>query len=293
MTDLDTILAEEAAKKDREDWLRSRDAGFGASDIPVLFLIHGWVAADDLDEYRQVGGEKLYRIPRYILHAAEKLETVLVERPNRKPSQSARMRVKSGFPRLIEAKLGNVSAGQSSDAMKEGQLKERMLYESSRLGRWDSNGVYFPEEPKLPEEWLPRVVSERPWVLRDAVEPRLMATLEAADADPKGLVGVELKTDRLGEREKQGWHWHWRIQSQAHATVLGADAWTLIYGKGWAMTDSPAFPVLPDPVELGPFVLKDSDRSLIRQAVRQGWEMVEACRALHDSQGNEAKETQR
>ena len=277
MTDLDSTLDALCAAQDREDWLAARNAGFGCSDLGALWLILGWVGEDQCDWHEvpavdgkgkpttkwvsnlyrkhQQTGEKDYSTPRYLWEAALPMK-------------------KTGLPRLIAEKAGLAKPKASSDAQEEGKAKERALFEQSRLGRFDVESRYAPDGLVLPG-WRAngQVVSENPTVLRDTEEPHLFSTIEAWEwVSGKGVVAWELKTDRLGLRTKPPWAQ--RLQAIGQAVVMGAEAWGLIYGPEWAKTDRPSFPDLRDPVQFGPYEVKDSDRKMIRQAVGAGWDLV-------------------
>lgn len=284
MTDLSAILDAAAAEKDRKEWLSARDEGFGCSDLGALWLILGW-AGEDVFDWREVettdangkptkrwvsnlyqaapNGERDYVTPRYLM-------------------ESAAVMKKTGLPRLIAEKAGLAKPKAQSDAQEEGKHKERALFQQSRLGRFDTQAFYAPDDAHTaPPGWPARSVFDwgdvengrKPLVLRDSVEPRLLCTVEAWEYAPKGMIAWELKTDRLGLRTKPPWAQ--RYQAIGQAVVLGADAWGIQYGPEWAKTDAPAFPDLRDVVQWGPFAVNDSDRAMVRQAVKLGWELVE------------------
>lgn len=268
---LDEVLAAATVERDREEWLNARDRGFGCSDLGALWLILGWVGEDEFDWHEvevngkskwvsdlytaAPNGERDYVTPRYLM-------------------ESWRTMKKSGLPRLIAEKCGKAKPQGQSDAQNEGKAKERQLFQQSRLGQWNTEAQYGPDCAELPTYWSDQVVFERggSWVLRDRYEPGLLCTLEAWEHTPKGTVAWELKTDRLGLRTKPPWAQ--RLQAIGQAVVMGADGWGIQYGPRWAQTDEPSFPDLPDPVQWGPFKVKDSDRAMVRKAVSLGMEMV-------------------
>lgn len=268
MTDLDAALDAVKADKDTAAWHANRAAGFGCSDLPALYAILGWVSPEEWgwvqgadgkwtsEQYRKhhKTGEVEYRSPRYLLE-----QTLVMKR--------------CGLPRLIAEKAGLAKGRAQSDAMAEGKKKEATLFRHSRLGSFSATAVYAPDMKEMPERWAGQVVGRDPWVLRDTVEPRMLCTVEAFEIAPNGLVAVELKTDRLGLRKAPPWYQ--ALQACGQAVVLGADAWSIIYGPGWAQTDEPSFPDLPEPVEFGPYPVREDDRLMIRRAVRMGWALVE------------------
>lgn len=285
MSDVDEWSVEAVrAEAAREAWLRSRDGGFGCSDLGALWIILGWVGKDQCDWHEVDAvdgkgkpvkrwasdlyktcpktGQRDYATPRYLWDSALPMK-------------------KTGLPKLIAQKAGLAKAGKQSDAQAEGLHKERDLFSQSRLGQFDVDARYAPdvdpEDPEIRRMWGDRFVGQKPMMIRDAVEPRLLSTVEAFEYTPKGLIAWEMKCDRLGLRTEPPWA-H-RLQSLGQAVVMGADAFGLQYGPGWAMTDLPAFPDLGDPIQWGPWVVKDSDRALIRKAVAEGWKLVEAARA--------------
>jgi len=276
MSELDAVLDEAVAAKDTAAWHEHRSQGFGCSDLPALWKLLGWVSQEEWgwtlgeranpktgkmedhwtsDQYREgPTGEREYRSPRYLLE-----QTLVMKR--------------CGLPRLIAEKAGKAKGRAQSDAMAEGKHKERALFQQSRLGRFDTRAFYAPDT-LCPARWDAQVVGGAPLVLRDTVEPRMLCTVEAWEETAKGTVAWELKTDRPGIREKPPWYQ--RVQALGQAVVLGADAWGIQYGPRWALTDDPAFPDLADPIQWGPFVVRDEDRAMFRRGVRLGWQMVDA-----------------
>ncbi len=277
MGNLDALLDEAAAAADRQEWLETRAEGFGCSDLGALWLILGW-AGEDVFDWHEVAaedgttkwvsnlyvsapnGERDYVTPRYLMESWQTMK-------------------RCGLPRLIAEKAGRAKPRAQSDAQAEGSHKERLLFQHSRLGRFETQAFYAPdvEVATLPPEWKERIVSTKPLVLRDAVEPRLLCTVEAWEYTERGAIAWELKTDRLGLRRRAPWAQ--RLQAIGQATVLGTDAFGLIYGPRWALTDEPHFADLPEPVQFGPYIVKDDDRAMIRRAAKLGWELVEAARA--------------
>lgn len=273
--DLNAVLDAAVAEADRADWLDARNGGFGASDLGALWLILGWVGEDQFDWHEAPAtdskgkpttkwvsnlyaaapnGDRDYVTPRYLMEAAQVMK-------------------KSGLPRLIAEKAGLAKPRASSDAQEEGKAKERALFQQSRLGRFDVSAYYAPDDFQriAPLSWKEREVT--PGMIRDAVEPHLLCTVEAWEYVERGGIYWELKTDRLGLRRKPPWAQ--RLQAIGGAVVTGLDAWGIQYGPRWALAgDSPSFPDLADPMQWGPFEVKDADRALVRQAVGAGWDLV-------------------
>lgn len=280
MTDLDATLDDAIAGKATDAWHATRAAGFGCSDLPALYAILGWVPPDEWgwhevdavdgagkpcrkwtsDAYRvQVRtGEREYRTPRYILEASLPLKRGAA----------------NGVPKLIAQKAGLAKQGASSDAMEEGKRKERHLFQQSRLGRFDTTAWYAPDCTGLWPALKQRIMSADPFVVRDMEEPRLLCTIEAWEHAEGKRVAWELKTDRLGLRTAPPWYQ--KLQAVGQAVVLEADAWGIQYGPEWALVDEPAFPDLRDPIQWGPFPVRDDDRMMVRRAAKMGWALVEA-----------------
>jgi len=285
VTDLDSVLAEveeearrEAEEAARRSWLANRRNGFGCSDLPALFLILGWVSPMDCDWREETVDGKLKQVSDlYVTHSLGGF----TEREYRTPRylwELARPRP-HGLPGLILEKAGLPHARGGSDAQEEGKAKEAHLFRCCRLGSLGGRATYYPEARALPTEWASRIVSTDPWVICDKEEPRLLCTLEADErgATPDLDTAWELKTDRPGKRLLPPWAQ--ALQARGQGVVMGHKRWGIQYGPGWAMTDEPAFPDLPDPVEWGPYQLTPGDGMLIRKAVGLGWKLVEEARA--------------
>lgn len=281
MSDLDAALDAVKADKDTAAWHANRAAGFGCSDLPALYAILGWVSPEEWGWHETTvadpktgkpvtkwvseafrthhkTGAKEYRSPRYLQEAAAVMK-------------------KTGLPRLIAEKAGLAKGRAQSDAMAEGKAKERHLFQQSRLGRFDTTAWYAPDLTEMFLPIGPRVVGQNPFVVQDAEEPRLLCTVEAFEESPAGLVAWELKTDRLGLRTEPPWYQ--RIQAIGFATAINADEWGIQYGPEWALVDEPAFPDLRDPIQWGPYPVRDEDRMMVRRAARLGWKLVEAALA--------------
>jgi len=276
MTELDAALDAVKADKDTAAWHANRAAGFGCSDLPALYAILGWVSPEEWgwvqgadgkwtsEQYRKhhKTGEKEYRSPRYLLE-----QTLVMKR--------------CGLPRLIAEKVKPRDPSKppkaESDAQAKGKREERHLFQQSRLGRFDTHAWYAPDLEELFSAVGPRVVGRNPFVVQDAAEPRLLCTVEAFEESHAGLTAWELKTDRLGLRTEPPWYQ--RIQAIGQAVVLNAPHWGIQYGPEWALADEPAFPDLRDPIQWGPYPVRDEDRMMVRRAARLGWELVEAALA--------------
>jgi hypothetical protein len=281
VSDLDAALDAVKADNDTAAWHSNRALGFGCSDLPALYAILGWVSPEEWGWHETTvadpktgkpvtkwvseafrthhkTGEKEYRSPRYLQEAAAVMK-------------------KSGLPRLIAEKAGLAKGRAQSDAMEEGKRKERHLFQQSRLGVFGVDAWYAPGCTGLWPAATPHIVGTNPFVVRDMEEPRLLCTIEAWEHVAGKRVAWELKTDRLGLRTEPPWYQ--RIQAIGFATAINADEWGIQYGPEWALVDEPAFPDLRDPIQWGPYPVRDEDRMMVRRAARLGWKMVEAALA--------------
>ncbi len=289
MTALEDILATEEATAERADWLKLRGESMGCSDLGALWLILGWVGEDQFD-WREVDATDANGKP-----TKKWVSDLYVTGPNgqKNPNVSPSLRdyvtprylmeawkpTRYGVPRLIAEKAGLVKPRAQSDAQEEGLAKESLLFDNGPLGHFSRQTFYAPRDWHMaPPDWKARAVTKKPLVLRDSEEPRLTSTVESWEYVERGCIAWELKTDRNGYRTKAPWAQ--RLQAVGQAVVMGAEAWGIIYGPGWARTDEPSFPDMRDAVQFGPFAVKDEDKRMIRRAVSEGWALVEAAKQL-------------
>jgi hypothetical protein len=244
----------------RAAWLRRRALGIGASDVAALLVALGRYRGD---------------VPGYI---QDKAKHVVVSGD----LDVAAMRT---VPRLLAEKSGLVASLKVGPAALRGIEREGELLDLWRrlLGR----GVFVAEHEATLE--AASIAAAGPqWImpLVDRMCPALCATPDAWCLDTfDAPVVVQIKCS-YGARSELPW-W-WRVQVLAEIAVTGAEYGVLVCGEYWARERGAP----PGDGPVRSWVVDRDERAIeeIRDAVREGWRVVEELRAMVAAEQTEARE---
>lgn len=225
--------------------------GFGGGDIAKLFLA--------------LGRRPLDSAPRWLREEVEPMKRM------------------GGHPRFLLQKAGRVKRRKSSHAQDVGVNREAELFLAwAESVAADHDSGPLPIDPDSPV-WAGALPDEFP-PLVDKDCPRLVARIDAWARTPDGaLVLPSLKCARYGFAKPAWWNgiteapWYYELQSQSEMAVCNADHALLVIGCGWIRDpDDPR-----EDGEIKPIRIDRNDALIaeIREAVFQGWAVVEQLRA--------------